>query len=275
MPSKLGIFAGSGPLPGHVIERCRSQGRDFFVLAFEGNTDRKPLAGVPHLFVRTGALRRIVETLRKEGVAELVFVGGIRRPTPWRLRPDWYLFATILRIGWRVVFAGDEDLLKVSIREFEAMGFSISGIQELFPEMLAREIAYGSAHPDDEAETDIALGVQAAHEIGRSDIGQAAIVRRQKVLGVEDRNGTDALIARCSAEHADGRGGVLVKVAKPSQQRKIDLPTIGVNTVRAAAEAGLSGIAVEAGSAIVVDPAAVARAADAAGIFVVGVRVKE
>lgn len=272
---RLGIIAGAGPLPGHVIELCRKQGRDFFVVAVEGNTDREALAGVPHVSVRLGALRRMVNALRREGVGELVLVGGIRRPTPWQLRPDWDLFVTILRVGWRIFLVGDESLLKTVIREFEAIGFRISGVQELFPELLAREGVYGSLHPDDSAKMDIELGVQAAREIGRADIGQAVIMQRQKVLGVEDRSGTDSLIARCALMHADGPGGVLVKVAKPAQQRKIDLPTIGVDTVRAAEAAGLRGIAVEAGSTVVVDREEVARAADAAGIFVVGIEVEK
>ncbi len=273
--SRLGIIAGAGPLPGLVIDLCRKQGRDFFVVAVEGNTDRDVLADVPHVSVRHGALRRMVNALRREGVGELVFVGGIHRPTPWQLRPDWDLFTIILRVGWRIILAGDESLLKIVVREFETLGFHISGVHELFPELLAREGVYGSVHPDDSANMDIELGVRAAHDIGRADKGQAVIVQRQKVLGVEDRRGTDALMARCASMHADGPGGVLVKVAKPAQQRKIDVPPIGVDTVRAAKTAGLRGIAVEAGSAVVVDRDEVARAADAAGIFVVGIGLEK
>lgn len=273
--SKLGIVAGTGPLPGTVIELCRKQGRDFFVVAVDGDTDRAMLADVPHISVRRGALRRMVNALRKEGVGELIFVGGVRRPTPWRLWPDWYLFVKIMRVGWRIFLAGDEILLKTVVREFEAIGFRVSGVHEPFPELLAREGVYGSVQPDPEAELDIELGVRAAHDIGRADKGQAVVVRRQEVIGVEDRSGTDSLIARCASKRAAGPGGILVKMAKPSQQRKIDLPTIGVNTVRAAAAAGLRGIAIEAGSTLVVDREAVARAADAAGIFVVGVKVEK
>jgi DUF1009 family protein len=271
--TKLGIVAGSGALPGFVIELCRKQGREFFVVASEGDADRAEFAHVPHIWARRGALRRIVNAFRKEGVSELIFVGGIRRPTPWQLRPDWYLFMKICHVGWQIFRAGDESLLKILVREMQAIGFSISGVHELFPELLAREGLYGSVRPDHEAELDIELGVQAAHEIGRADIGQAVVVQRREVLGVEDRQGTDALIARCASKQAAGAGGILVKVAKPSQQRKIDLPTIGVDTVRAAAAAGLRGIAIEAGSALVVDREEVARTADAADIFVVGVRL--
>jgi DUF1009 family protein len=107
--------------------------------------------------------------------------------------------------------------------------------------------------------------------LGALDVGQAAVVQQGIVLGVEAVDGTDALLARCGPLRRDGPGGVLVKVAKPGQDRRADLPTIGPQTVAAAAAAGLSGIAVEAGATFVADRTAVAAAADRAGLFVVGV----
>jgi hypothetical protein len=137
--------------------------------------------------------------------------------------------------------------------------------------LLARLGPYGQRRPDAEAEPDIARGIEVARALGRMDVGQGAIVQNGRVLGVEAAEGTDALIARCAALHLPGPGGVLVKVAKPGQERRVDLPTIGVATVRSAIAGGLRGIAVEAGSALVVDAEEVGRAADQGGMFVVGV----
>jgi hypothetical protein len=125
--------------------------------------------------------------------------------------------------------------------------------------------------PDAQAEDDIALGFRVVRALGALDIGQAAVVQQGLVLGLEAIEGTDALIARCAALRREGPGGVLVKAPKPGQERRADLPTIGRRTVEAAAAAGLRGIAVEAGASLVIDHAAVAVAADRAGLFVVGV----
>ena len=113
-----------------------------------------------------------------------------------------------------------------------------------------------------------------ARALGALDIGQAVIVQQGHVLGVEAAEGTDRLIERCAGLRLDGEGGVLVKIAKPGQERRIDLPTIGTATVAAAAAAGLRGIAVEAGGALVVDPDRLAAAADEAGLFVIAIAVE-
>jgi DUF1009 family protein len=126
-------------------------------------------------------------------------------------------------------------------------------------------------HPDRQARIDIARGLAAAKAIGALDIGQAVIVQQGIVLGVEAIEGTDALIARIGPLQREGAGGVLVKVPKPRQERRIDLPTIGAETVEAAAKAGLRGVAVEAGGALVINRAKIVARADALGLFVVGV----
>ncbi|MBT4046145.1 MAG: LpxI family protein, partial [Rhodospirillaceae bacterium] len=126
---------------------------------------------------------------------------------------------------------------------------------------------------DDRA--DIARGMAVVAELGRLDIGQAAVVRDGYVLAVEAAEGTDAMLERCAQFRGAVRGGVLVKRPKPDQERRVDLPTIGVPTVGAAAAAGLKGIAVEAGGALVTDRAAVAAAADKLGIFVCGIALGE
>ena len=163
--------------------------------------------------------------------------------------------------------------------ELERIGFRILPPENFMDDMLAAERLYGGTRPDPAVLNDIQLGIDAARNIGRLDIGQAVVVLRGRVLGVEDEHGTDALIRRCAAgpdgETGGGEpGGVLVKVCKPGQERRIDLPTIGVATVETAAACGLCGVAIEAGGALIVDAEAVARAADRLGIFVLGVAVR-
>jgi len=267
--AKLGILAGSGDLPVRLIDACRSVQRPFFVLAFEGEADPAVLAEVPHAWVRLGAAGEGLERLRREGVSELVLAGGVRRPSLRSLRPDWRAAKFFARIGYRAL--GDDGLLSAVVKELEREGFRVVGADTLLESVLMPAGPIGRHAPqDDQALADVEHGFRIARAIGALDIGQAVVVQQGLVLGVEAIEGTDALIARCGPLRRDGPGGVLVKAAKPGQERRADLPTIGPRTVKAAAAAGLRGIAVEAGAALVLDRRKVAELADRDGLFVIG-----
>lgn len=260
---KLGIVAGGGTLPLHLIAACRASGRAVFVLAIEGQADEMVTDGVEHRWNRLGAGGAGLNKLHEAGVKDVVFAGRIRKPSLVALRPDRKALSLFAKIAGGFG-AGDNALLTAVARAVEAEGFRVVGAEEILSGLLATEGPYGAFTPDAAAQSDIAKGIAAARELGRADKGQAAVVKDGVVLGVEDETGTDALIARCV-------GGVLVKVSKPGQERRIDLPAIGPDTIANAARAGLSGVAVEAGGALVIDRAEVARCADATRIFVVGV----
>jgi len=270
MAAKLGIIAGSGELPVRVLEAARSSGRPVFVLALEGAADPDFVATVPHAWIRLGAAAEGLQLLRANGVEEIVLAGAVRRPSLLSLRPDWRTAKFFARVGSRAL--GDDGLLSAIIKELEGEGFRLVGAETILNSALAPEGLLGRIRPDRQAEDDIALGLKAAHALGALDIGQAVIVQQGIVLGVEAIEGTDALIARCGALRREGVGGVLVKIAKPGQERRADLPTIGPDTVRNAAAAGLRGIAVETGASLIIDRAAVVEAADSAGLFVIGVK---
>jgi DUF1009 family protein len=269
MVGKLGILAGAGELPRRMIEACRAADREFFVLAFRDEVDPAILTGVPHATIRLGAAGEGFRLLHEAGVDEIVFAGGLKRPTVTSLRPDWRAAKFFARIGYRAL--GDNGLLSAVIEELEGEGFKVVGADSVLGGNLAPVGAFGQVTPDAQAAADIAHGVSVARALGALDIGQAVVIQQGIVLGVEAIEGTDALVARCTALRREGPGGVLVKVAKPGQERRADLPTIGVRTVSACSEAGLRGIAVEAGSTIVIDRAGVVAAADQAQLFVVGV----
>jgi UDP-2,3-diacylglucosamine hydrolase len=269
MVGRLGILAGAGELPRRIIAACRAADRDFFVLAFEGEVDPAILADVPHATVRLGAAGEGFRLLHEAGVDELVFAGSLKRPTVTSLRPDWRAAKFFARIGYRAL--GDDGLLSAVIAELEGEGFKVVGADTLLRDDLAPHGLFGLVAPDAQAEADIAHGLTIARALGALDIGQAVVVQQGLVLGVEAIEGTDALLMRCRDLRREGPGGVLVKIAKPRQERRADLPTIGRRTVEAAHAAGLRGIAVEAGSTIVLDRPAIVAAADAAGLFVIGV----
>lgn len=269
---RLGIIAGAGGLPQRLIETCRVHGRDFFVLALQGEADPATVAGVPHAWCRMGAAAKGLGLLRDNGVTELVLAGGIRRPTLSAIRPDWRAAKFFAKVGYRML--GDDGLLSAVVKELELEGFRLLGAHELLDATAVPEGALGRVRPDADADADIRRGIALARAIGALDVGQAVVVQQGLVLGIEAIEGTDALLKRCEGLRREGPGGVLVKLAKPQQESRIDRPTIGARTVVNAAAAGLRGIAVEAGATLMLDREAVIRAADEAGLFVVGVRAE-
>lgn len=269
---RLGIIAGAGGLPRRIIESCRARGRDIFVLALQGGAEPATVAGVPHAWCRMGAAAKGLGLLRDNGVTELVLAGSIRRPTLAAVRPDWRAAKFFAKVGYRLL--GDDGLLSAVVKELEIEGFRLIGAHELLDATAVPEGPLGRLRPDADADADIKRGIQLARAIGALDVGQAVVVQQGLVLGIEAIEGTDALLRRCGALKREGTGGVLVKLAKPQQESRIDRPTIGARTVAIAAEAGLRGIAVEAGATLMLDREAVIRAADMAGLFVVGVRAE-
>ena len=260
-------------MPARVVQACRESGREYFVVAFEDQADKRAFGDDPHVWVRLGAVGKAIEHLRDAGCQELVMAGVVHRPSFATLRPDRWLTGFFAKSGAQGL--GDGSLLKTLIQTLEdSEGFLIVGADSLLPDLLAEKAVYGSVKPDRQAEDDIQCGLEAARDIGRRDIAQGAVAQLGQVLAVENENGTDALLSEVRKLRLDGPGGVLVKVKKPDQEYRVDLPTIGTATIEAASRAGLRGIAVEAGGALIIDRQAVIEAADEAGIFVIGIDVE-
>lgn len=243
-------------------------GREVFILAITGHARAETLENLPQAWIRMGEAGRGIEILHQEGVVDLVMAGPVRRPSLRDLRPDWRTTRFFARLGLRAL--GDDGLLKTIIGELEDEGFHVIGLHDILGDALADAGVWGAVMPDDQARADISHGLKVARGLGELDVGQSVVVQQGIVLGVEAVEGTDALLRRVGELRRAGGGGVLVKISKPGQERRVDLPTIGIQTVRNSAAAGLVGIAVEAGSTVVVDRDGVIDAADAAGLFVCG-----
>ena len=266
----LGILAGSGPLPRQLAAACRDSGRAVCLVAFEGQTDRESTAGVPHLWTRLGAAGEILDFLRNQGADELVLAGPMRRPSLSEIRPDWRAARFLARIGARAF--SDDGLLGSIVRALEEEeGFRIVGVDEILGLSEFPAGPLGRHRPDAQAEADIRRGIEVCRAIGRLDIGQAVVVQQGSVLGVEAIEGTDALIERCGPLRLAGPGGVLVKLKKPQQERRVDLPTVGPETVERAQAAGLRGIAIEARATLLVERGETVARADEKGLFLVAV----
>ena len=265
----LGILAGGGRLPGQVAAAARAAGREVFLVGLEGFADPAVLAPWPHEVIRILAAGRILAALRAHGCRDLVLIGPVRRPSLLGLRPDAEGARILARIG-RAAFAGDDGLLAAVVKVFAEEGFRVLGAQEILAEAVGPAGLLSRAAPDALAMADIRRSVAVLGAMGAVDVGQGCVVQQGIVLAVEAAEGTDAMLARCRALARPGPGGVLVKLVKRGQDRRTDLPTIGPGTMAAAAAAGLRGVAFEGGGTIVADRDAAIAAADAAGLFLLG-----
>ena len=272
---KLALIAGAGGLPLALAEHCRAAGRPFIVIRLVGFADTA-LAAYEGAEASVGEIGKIMQLGRQAGCEALCLAGDVRRPDFATLKTDLKGLA-ILPGAVAAARHGDEALLRYLTREFERVGFAIEGPQEVMGDLALPAGPLGRLSPRPADAEDIAKAIRIATASGGLDIGQGAVVCDGFVLAVEAAEGTDAMLRRVAELPAAIRGtperrrGVLAKVVKPMQQEAVDLPTIGVATIEGAARAGLAGVVGLAGKLLVVDRAAVAEAADAAGLFVFGV----
>lgn len=267
---KLGIIAGGGSIPKMLIEHCAAQGRDFFVLAIEGNADKALITDdIPHQWIRIGQAGTGFKRFAEEKVQDVIMIGTIKRPGFFDLVPDLRTTAFFAKVGAKAL--GDDGILRALVNEIEAEGMTVRGIHEVMSDLLVKPGILGRHKPDKQALVDIRRGIDVALALGMLDVGQSVVVQQGLVLGVEGIEGTDELIRRCGEYRRKGDGGVLVKLRKPQQDMRIDLPTIGPRSVSRAQESGLRGIVVHAGNGLIVDEAETIRLADKAGLFIMGI----
>ena len=269
---KLGIIAGGGSIPEMLVGQCRTEGRDFVVLAIDGNADKNffsDKADFPFRWIRIGQAGTGFKYFAEHGVEDVIMIGTIRRPSFFDLVPDLRTTAFFARIGAKAL--GDDGILRALVKEIESDGMLVKGIHEVMPELLVKEGLLTKRKPSKRDEADIRRGVEAALALGRLDIGQAVVVQQGLVLGVEGIEGTDELMRRCKEYRRKGGGGVLVKLRKPGQDMRIDLPTVGPRSVERAHECGLEGLVVHAGNGLMVDEQETIALANKYGMFIVGV----
>ena len=273
--SPIGLIAAGGVMPFAVADSLIARGIDPVLFALRGACDPMGVERFRHHWISIGQLGKAAKLFRAENCRDLVFIGTLVRPALSEIRLDWGTLRVIGRV-WAAFRGGDDHLLSGIGRILEQDGFRMVGIKDVAPDLLMPEGCLTLKSPDENAVADIAKGRDVLRALSRFDIGQAAVVIDGHVVGVEDIEGTDGLLARVARLRAEGRirartaRGVLVKAPKSGQDLRFDLPTLGPRTVEGAAAAKLAGIAIVAGNTIVIEPQAVIEAADAAGLFVTG-----
>lgn len=271
----LALVCGAGSLPLAVADFVAARGRKVLLFPLQGIARPEDYAQRPHTWVRIAKFGTFERAAHAAGCSEMVWIGSLVRPSIWQVRFDWSTIKLIPRIA-AAFYGGDDYLLSNVAKLVEEKGFRVLGAHEVAPEILVPQGVLGRAQPSEQDRADIALGLDYLRATGRFDVGQGVVVASRHVLAVEAAEGTDGMLARVAKLRASGRlrgktSGVLVKAPKPGQDHRFDLPSIGPTTVDGAARAGLSGIAVAAGGAIVAEPERLLQAADRANIFVLGV----
>jgi UDP-2,3-diacylglucosamine hydrolase len=271
----LGIIAGGGELPIAIAESARDRGQTVFVLALEGLADSPEIEAFSHAQASLGELGKAFRALKDSGCENVTLAGRVARPEWSALRLDTRGALALPKVV-AAALKGDDAIMRTMIGFFEKDGFRVIGTAEAAPDLIAPKGVYGRHKPDAQALNDIALARQVVKTMGALDIGQAVAVCDGLVLAVEAAEGTDAMLERLVHLPKAVRGseqkrrGVVVKAPKPRQDRRVDLPVIGTRTVELAAAGGLAGIAIEAGSALIMRKARMIEAADRLGVFVMG-----
>ena len=265
----LGIIAGGGVLPGLVAKTARTQGRTVVAVGFPDDTDPELEQAVDHFIrLRLGQLGKLIAFFKKHDVREVVLAGAINKPRALNIRPDFRAARLLFSMKRR----SDDSLLRMVADELRKEGMTVVSAQPFAPQLATPAGILTRTPPAREQWKDIFYGWPIARDLGRHDIGQSLMVREQMVIAVEAIEGTDATIRR--GGELGGKGCTLIKVFKPGQDNRIDLPSIGLNTVRLLAEAGGSCLAVEAEKSLFFDREEAVRFADANGITIVGVTAK-
>jgi DUF1009 family protein len=204
-------------------------------------------------------------------VYEIVLAGGIKRPSFKELIPDWEGAKLMAKLAIKKMT--DNNLFLAAINEIERHGFKVVGIEEVVPEMMFSEGIYGKVKPSGEDMDDIQRGITVAKALGTVEVGQAVVVQEGMVLAVEAVEGTDMMLSRAATVKKQGKAPVMVKILKPGQDMRVDLPAIGLQTIEQLKKYGMKGIAVEAGGILLIEREAVIKMADEAGIFIIGMKI--
>ena len=266
---KIGIIAGSGILPVLVAKACADQGYTVFIIALTQSLQNDLYSQYPHYVTRVGATQKTLDWIHAHGIRDLILIGGLRRPSLREIMPDWRTIRFFMRsVGQGV--RGDDFLLRAVRHELEKEGLRIHAAQDFAPQLLAPEGVIGTHAPHKEDWSVIQRGFALSQMLGAGDIGQSIVIQEGIVLGVEAIEGTDALIARCGPLKRKGRKPILIKTCKPQQDRALDLPTIGLQTITQCIDSGFGGIVVQAGATFLLDLDSAVACADSHGLFLLG-----
>jgi len=268
---RLGLIAGNGRFPFLVLEAARSQGHDVTIIAAKEETFPELAAaaerhGAPMHWISLGQLGTCISIMKDAGVTHAVMAGQVKHTKIFAggIVPDWTFMSVLAKLGSR----NTDGLIGAVAQVLREKGIELIDSTALLQPLLARGGTLTRREPTEEERKNFEFGYRMADAIAGLDIGQTVAVKHQAVVAVEAMEGTDEVIAR--AGHLAGPGVCVIKVAKPKQDMRFDVPVIGVATVQAMRVVGASALSIDAGRALVLDGDAVFAAANEADIAIVG-----
>lgn len=276
---KIAIIAGGGSLPIKVAEQCKKNNMDLFVVLLKGFADKKSFIDYSTNIVsfRLGAAGGIPSYLNKYGVQKIIFSGFIKRPSLHHLFPNRKTLSYLKKIHHQKKISGheaqgDDRLLSTIIHILQEDGFEVISNQDVLPQILFENVGVvGSVAPSESAIQDIKYGFKVSQELGRLDVGQSVVVQQGVILALEGVEGTEELIKRSKELSKRGEKPSLVKSCKPHQDKRVDMPTVGLQTLQQAYKSGLQGIALHSKNLIVLDLEDMIDFANKKGLFIYGV----
>ncbi|MDR2157792.1 MAG: UDP-2,3-diacylglucosamine diphosphatase LpxI, partial [Holosporaceae bacterium] len=263
--SVVGIICGGGDYPRLVARACVQKDIDFCLVFLNGFCNEKNWPSFKNISINLGEIEKAINFLVENKVKKIVFAGGVKRPKFNQLSLDEKGKSWLMKLG-KAVFSGDDTLLKSIAKLLEKEGFEVISGTSLLEDIFFPEGIFSRRKPSKSDYTDIKIGLSAARELGILDLGQSVVVHNGEILGKEDNDGTNALLEKCGRRAK--KGGILVKVSKPQQDDRLDLPTIGVETIQTLHKNGFDGIIVEADRCIVINKKEVVRQANELNVFI-------
>ena len=267
----LGMIAGGGMMPVEIIRHCNATGRKIFVVGLDSFAKEEDLKEAPHAFARIGEAGKMLKAFKENNVYEIVLAGGIKRPSFKEMIPDWEGVKIVAKLAVKKM--SDDKLFRAVMDEIDSRGFKVVGIEEVVPDMMFSEGVYGKIKPSKEDLDDIQRGITVAKALGAVDVGQAVVVQEGMVLAVEAIEGTDTMLSRAATVKKEGKKPIMVKVLKPGQDMRVDLPAMGLQTIEQLKKYGIGGMAVEAGGILLIERDSVIQMADMEGIFIIGIKI--
>lgn len=264
---KIGIIAGRGDLPKILIKKLLEEKREFQIFLLKSENYQEDYASFNPTEIEYGQVGYLIDFLKKNKIAELVFIGSVNKPNFSTLKLDRLGKILVAKILANKIL-GDDAVLKTVVKFCEKNGVKVIPINQLLDCMIDKKGYLGKNQSSKMDDENIAIGVKAIKVFSKFDIGQSLIVSQKQIIAVEATEGTDQMIKRCKDLEIEYKNqSILVKMKKRGQNTKVDLPTIGVNTIRNCINSGISGIAIEAKSAIILEKENVIKMIDEAGMF--------
>ena len=252
--TNLGIIAGAGLLPSEIANLHIAHGGRVYIATLEGETNIASITHHPYKQFPMGSVGAVLEYFIENNVKEIIIIGGITRPDLKSIKVDVVGSVLIAKI-LKEKFLGDDNVLKIISNFIESKGFKVISPKELLKVNNYEKLYITNTSTSKQDRIDIELGKKVLKSLSSLDIGQSVIVSNSYVLGIEAAEGTDNLIRRCELLRKTDKGGVLVKMAKSGQDMRLDLPTIGPDTIFYLAKHGYNGLAIEKYGVVIVKPA--------------------